>query len=155
MKTLKHYIIKNINEGFKIGKTKGKTYTCQPKDRDELKKIIKERLKNNKNADLNDIDVSKITDMSQLFLGLDPHNIDISDWNVSNVKDMGAMFYMCQKFNSDLSAWDVSQVESMHNMFCNCKKFDSDLSKWDVSNVDNMYNMFGGCNISLPSWYKS
>ena len=111
MKTIDTY----INEKLNLSK-----YTCKPKDRLELKKIIEERLKEDKDANLNDIDVSDITDMHNLFYQLDPHNIDISEWDVSNVKDMLGMFYDCENFNSDLSEWDVSNVKDMDFMFDGC-----------------------------------
>ena len=150
-------LITYINEGFKIGKTKAKSYyTFQPKDRDELKKIIKERLKEDKNADLNDIDVSNINNMSNLFFMLDPHNINVSGWDMSNVEDTNGMFYNCSSFNCDLSNWDVSKVIDMGYMFYECEKFDSDLSNWNTSNVVHMKGALRHC-ISLknkPSWYK-
>jgi len=153
MKTLNRYII----EGLKIGsKTKVNKYSCKPKTWTELKKIIEERLKNDKDADLNDIDVSDITDMSWLFYELDPHNIDISEWNVSKVTNMNDMFAYCVNFNSDLSKWDVSNVEDMDYMFYNCYEFNSDLSNWDISKVKYMNMIFSGCNSlkKLPKWYK-
>jgi len=155
MKTLNRYII----EGLKIGsktKVKNNIYSCKPKDRYELKNIIEKRLKKDKDANLNDIDVSDVTDMFNLFYKLDPHNIDISEWDVSNVINMSCMFDGCKNFNCDISNWDVSKVQDMYSMFFNCKEFNSDLSRWDVSNVINMTYMFNQC-ISLknkPSWYK-
>ena len=55
---------------------------------DQAKRIINRVGKNGKDADLNNIDTSEITDMEQLFVGLDPHNIDISEWNMENVKNI-------------------------------------------------------------------
>ena len=57
MKTL----INHINEALKIGKNLSKfsAYSCQPKTKEELMSIIKERMKiNGDDCDLNDIDVS-------------------------------------------------------------------------------------------------
>ena len=127
MKNLNNYISEKLNI-----KDIKRQYNYFPKTKDELRQILEERLKEDKNANLNDIDVSKITDMSYLFSDLDPHNIDISEWNVSNVTDMYKMFYDCNSFNSDLS-------------------------NWDVSNVTDMYNMFDGCSSlkHIPSWYKN
>jgi len=147
----------DIIEGLKIGsKTKVNKSFRNPKDWDELRDIIRERLEENKDANLNDIDVSDITDMGELFWGLGPHNIDISKWDVSNVKYMSRMFEGCTNFNSNISDWDVSNVVDMSWMFNDCKKFNCDLSKWDVSNVIDMFSTFYGCKSlkKLPKWYK-
>ena len=152
MNNLSTYII----EKLKINKDSNKYY-YHPKDKDELRSLIQELLKERgKDADLNDIDVSDITDMHELFRYLDPHNIDISKWDVFNVKDMSNMFYYCINFNSDISNWDVSNVTNMESMFYNCENFNSDLNKWDVSNVKDMHFMFGKCDSlkNKPSWYK-
>ena len=112
MKDLNNYIL----EKLKINKDSNK-YHYHPKDEDELRSLIQELLKERGNdTDLNDIDVSDIMDMSELFYGLDPHKIDISEWNVSNVKNMGYMFAY-SKFNQDISNWDVSNGTTMDNMF--------------------------------------
>ena len=132
-----------ITEALHLNKDSGKKYTCCPKDQDELRSIIKERLEKNKDADLNDIDVSEIDDMSNLFSDLDPHNIDISKWNVSNVKWMNAMFMGCKNFNCDISNWNVSNVEYMNFMFYGCYEFNCNLSEWDVSMVRKWNGIFG------------
>lgn len=112
----------------------------QPQTRSELKQLVVESVERNGTAcDLNFIDVSKITDMSNLFLE-SRFNGDISEWDVSNVKTMSGMFYD-SKFNGDISKWDVSNVKDMDSMF-SCSKFNGDISKWDVSNVKDMSFMF-------------
>ena len=157
MKTLIQHIqeaFKLGDDNFKIGDEKQK-YKYFPKDKNELRKIIEERLEKDKNADLNDIDVSNIIYMADLFLDLDPHNIDISKWNVSKVTSMHAMFNGCQNFNSDLSNWNVSKVKDMNYMFFYCKKFEGKgLEDWDVSAVTHMRFMFYKTKIkNLPTWY--
>ena len=154
MNNLSTYIIEKlkINKDIKV-----KEYNYHPKDKYELITLLKELLEERgKDADLNDIDVSNVTNMYGLFINLNPYNIDISDWDISNVKNMGYMFDNCKNFNSDLSKWNVSNVKNMPGMFYNCKTFNSDLSEWDVSNVKDMYFMFGKCNSlkNKPSWYK-
>ena len=94
-----------------------------PQTKKELREIIKKRIKDeSKEVDLNDIDVSNITDMSNLFSGLD-FNGDVSEWDVSNVTDMKVMFYKCKSFNQNISNWNVSNVTNMAFMFCNCQSF--------------------------------
>ena len=153
MKQIKTY----INERLHV--TSNSFYTCQPKNKYELHDIIIERIENEGNeCDLNDIDVSKITDMSHLFdADLDEifndFNGDISMWNVSNVEDMTCMFYSCKKFNCDISQWNVSNVKDMEWMFHGCEKFNGNkLYRWDVSNVTDMEEAFWNCP-TIPKWY--
>ena len=154
-----------------------------PQTKEELKSLIGKRIKKEGNeVNLNDIDVSAITDMSGLFeikdfngdiSNWDVSNVkdmscmfcdcirfnkDISKWNVSNVTNMGHMFYRCESFNQDLSCWDVSKVNNMKLMFMNCEDFNQDISNWDVSKVSNMVAMFWGCesfNQDLSKWNVS
>ena len=117
MKSLKNY----IQEKLIIKKNKYKYF---PKTKQELKAIIKKRIEKEGNeVDLNDIDVSKITDMSGLFRGSN-FDGDISNWDVSNVTNMNYMFYKCTNFNTDISDWDVSNVKFLYDIFlyCNIKE---------------------------------
>ena len=155
MKNLKSY----IQEAFRVNKDyKPDQYVC-PKDRNELIKILEERLEEDPDANLNDIDVSNITDMSLVFWNLDPHNIDISEWDVSKVETMYAMFNMCRHFNSDLSNWNMSNVENINAMFYGCEKFEGKgLEKWDMSSCKTTINTFRKCyklNIDLSTWNTS
>ena len=141
MKSLKSYIQE------KLIIKKSNQYKYFPQSKEELRAIIEKRIKDEGNeVDLNNIDVSKITDMSNLFEDLD-FNGDISIWDVSNVLNMSYMFYGCKVFNEDISSWDVSNVNYMNCMFLECESFNKDISSWDVSNVTNMNNMFERCPI--------
>ena len=131
----------------------------RPKTKDELRKLIKKELKRQgPDADLNFIDTSKITDMSELFEGLYVGNIKIDKWDVSNVTNMSNMFRYNPEFNADLSNWNVSKVTNMYAMFYKAKKFNSTLSKWDVSKVTVMRGMFNGAssfNGDISKWNVS
>jgi surface protein len=86
-------------------------------------------------------------------------NCDINDWDVSNVTNMQCTFENCKVFNQPLNNWDVSKVKHMENMFSGAYDFDQDLSKWPLSldvvtleyayNVNNCFEllMFDNCNI--------
>jgi surface protein len=108
-------------------------------------------------------DVSRITDMSNLFSDIPTFNEPISNWNVSNVTSMANMFYGCSYFNQDLSKWDVSHVTDMSRMFYQCNNFTglskisnkinntknqwSCISSWNTQNVTNMTSMLEGAVI--------
>ena len=149
MKSLTHYIQE------KLIIKKSNNYKYFPETKKELKDIIEQRIKQDGNeVDLNDIDVSNIIDMSELFEGTD-FNGNISKWDVSNVTNMHSMFSWCESFNQDISGWDVSNVKDMHGMFYGCESFNQDISNWDVSNVTDMCSMFDGCksfNQDISSW---
>ena len=129
MKQLNKYIVERLH----INKDTGNhyhNYNYQPKTCKELTELVKKLVNERGNdADLNDIDTSKITDMSEVF------------------------YY--SRFNGDISKWDVSNVETMESMFSN-SDFNGDISNWDVSNVKDMSCIFVDSPLqnNPPAWYK-
>jgi surface protein len=88
-------------------------------------------------------------------------NEDISKWNVSKVTNMSNMFKGLKSFNQDLSKWDVSEVEGMdktymNKMFEGCKILEeekTDLDKnlllktmnaWEKKRMDALNKPPGG-----------
>ena len=79
----------------------------KPKTKEELRKAIEEYCENDdqKYGNINDWDVSLITDMSNLFFccfencnkKIHHFNQPINNWNVSNVTNMNSMFYESNK----------------------------------------------------------
>ena len=155
MKNLKDIILEKltINKNTKIDK-----YHYHPKTKEELKKLIIDLMhEHGTEIDLNDIDISKVNDLSYLFCNskygtgndlpkynTNQFNGDISEWDVSHVTNMECMFFGSY-FNGDISNWDVSNVTNMTNMF-SFSEFtgkNGDISEWDVSNVKYMFGIFG------------
>ena len=129
-------------------------YNYFPKTKLELRRLIQDIIsRKGTNCNLNDIDVSEITDMSYLFADKDERCIpfgdivcefhgDISMWDVSNVANMNSMFWGARSFDCNISAWDVSNVRDMLGMFCQAYKFNQNISSWKVSSVVDMSYMF-------------
>ena len=147
-----------------------KTYTF--KSNKELKKAFKQWCENKneciqKYGHISHWDVSKITDMSNLFsyYYIDQYtylfaefNEDISRWDVSQVINMKCMFSESENFNQPLNDWDVSNVTNMDSMFMFAKCFNQPLNNWNVSNVTNMCRMFNNAktfNQPLNNWNVS
>ena len=76
-------------------------------------KTIWEKIKNEDFDDIENWDVSDVTDISELFYisneeygygnKLNSFNRDISKWNVENLTDMSGMFIEYNKFNQNIS----------------------------------------------------
>lgn len=125
--------------------------TYQPTSKESLLGLL-----SNPEIKLEEIDTSKITDMSYLFANSKRTDFSgIEKWNTSNVTDMDFLFGNCENFNQDISNWDVGKVTNMFCMFKGCECFNQDISKWNVSNVTDMSSMFSGCknfNQPLNDW---
>ena len=94
------------------------------------------------NQNLNEWNVSNVTNMYGMFAGAVNFTGNISSWNVSNVTNMNSMFYYAQNFNGNISNWIVANVTNMENMFDGATSFNQNISSWDVTNVTNMNRMF-------------
>ena len=154
IKYVKESLNSTINERGTIGTVE--ELNNHPKTKEELRDLIKTVFKRyGRSADLNFIDTSEITDMSELFRDLRPINIKIDKWDTSNVTNMSNMFTDSQDFDADISEWDVSKVTNMQFMFHSCSNFTCDISGWDVSKVTNMDSIFENCyryNVDLSGW---
>ncbi len=151
-----------INEKLKINsksKVEKQEYKYHPKDCNELIKIIKDRIEEEKdNIDFNDIDTSNILLMDGIFAYYSNlTKIDISNWDVSNVTSMMEMFIGCKSLESigDISDWKIDSLTDITGMFYGCDKLTNigDLNKWDASGITLKQNAFTKANENIiPKW---
>jgi len=135
---------------------------------------VKKHLYQTINQTIDKWDVSRVTNMSNLFEGMTAFDENLQNWDVSNVKTMHSMFKECKSFNNGDSialAWntknlvdmtlmfsecenltkpillDTSKVVSMERTFQGCKNFNNGGTAfyWNTENVTNMKMMFYGC----------
>jgi len=106
-------------------------------------------------GDINDWDVTRITNMDALFRNQNDCNPDISAWDVGNVKGFKFMFALTGLFNADISGWDVSSGNVFGGMFFGSESFNVDISGWNVSSgtaFNIMFNKAASFHQDLTSW---
>ena len=107
------------------------------------------------NSPLNHWDVSRVENMSGLFIGNEVFNQPLDKWDTSNVTNMRGMFHFAKAFNQPINNWNVSNVSDMTEMFRSAVSFNQSLSSWDVSNVLYMNLMFASAlsfHQDISSW---
>lgn len=93
------------------------------------------------------VDFTGAVSLRGLFAGLKKlqHVKNLEKLDTSQVTDMSNMFYGCIRLESlNLGGFDTSQVTDMSNMFYDCRRLQSlDLKNFNTGNVTNMRGMFG------------
>ena len=92
---------------------------------------------------INSISFSKVTNISNMFLGQRKlQKINLLSFG-HNVEDTSSMFERCSNLNT-VPNFDTSNVKYMDGMFCNCKNLTT-IPNFNTSNVINMSYMFQNC----------
>lgn len=90
-------------------------------------------------------------------IGTENNPINLNDIDVSNVTNMSMLFTGRTQFAYiDISEWNMSNVTVTHRMFAGCKLLMSigDISNWNIDNITIMKDMFKSCNVDIiPDWY--
>jgi surface protein len=87
-------------------------------------------------------DVPSITNNSLAFCFANATSSNfgnINNWDVSNVTNMDNMFYNASSFNQPLNNWNVSNVTNMDNMFDSASSFNQDIL-FNFTNVNTALN---------------
>ena len=105
----------------------------------------------NKIENLNNIDMSRVEDMSYMFAGCySLTNLDLSGINAPNVQDMSYMFSICLSLTDlNLSGFNAPNVKNVSYMFYSCGSETSNLKinfdNFNIANAENVTYMFYGC----------
>lgn len=157
-----------IYEKFKIRKSKI-ALNFFPETKDELISIISDKVdkckaSGNDTLDLSDIDISSITNMSNLFYNIanasnnsflknDIKTINVTGWDTSNVKEMEFMFRGVDGIIKIIGfeTWNTNNVTSFREFFCHCSELTSidGIENFKFNNCTDIAYMFAHCN-SLP-----
>jgi surface protein len=122
------------------------------------------KFNNGGSPSINNWNISKITNLFQVFSGCFRFNQPIGNWNTSNVTNMGEMFVGCALFNQDLGNWDISKVTNFNSTFTSCTQFNNggspNINNWIINAISNvsMAQMFQGCtnfNQPINNWNTS
>lgn len=87
-------------------------------------------------------DVSRVTDMSDLFRRWRTFNQPIGTWETAQVESMTNMFFGAHVFNAPIQAWDTRRVTDMSSMFEHALAFNQPIGNWDTRCVTDMTSMF-------------
>ena len=124
---------------------------------------------------IEDWDVSKVTDMSELFcasgcvtnndLGAASFDADLGKWDTGRVTTMESMFQGAAAFDANIGGWNTAKVTTMNAMFQDASAFNLGQTStpdsvaepwfWDISSVNSMSHMFAGAsafNQDLSEW---
>ena len=91
---------------------------------------------------LENLDTSKVVNMSGFFSGIRVPSLDVSSLDTSNVTNMSSMFSRSGVSSVNLNTLNTSNVTDMSYMFSNSNINTLDFSGLDTSNVTDMSYMF-------------
>ncbi len=109
-------------------------------------------------SNINDWNISAVTDIYYIFQGCSAFNQDIGNWNTTAVTDMSYMFLDASAFNQNIGNWDTSAVKVMRYMFGNASAFNQNIGNWNTAAVKDMFFMFGNAsafNQDISNWNTS
>lgn len=135
------YLFQSSNiDTLKMDNTK---FVISPSDSDSgMKSAFYELVVNNGSLDLNNWDVSKVTDLEDTFYKATIPNLNISNWDVSNVLNMHETFGYINTNELILNNWNTSKVTIAWNLFQYSTINKIDLSNWNLSHLKDGNNSY-------------
>ncbi|UQS82325.1 BspA family leucine-rich repeat surface protein [Bombilactobacillus folatiphilus] len=100
---------------------------------------------------LENLDTSKVTDMSEMFDGSTLTSLDLSSLDTSNVTDMLFMFQGCKNLqNVNVSSFNTANVADVTAMFMDCISLkELDLNNFNLSGLqEDPFAILDGCGLT-------
>lgn len=122
-----------------------------------LKKCFKD-LSHDGHIDLNWIDISNVTWLTNVFEGCLCTHIDVSSWDITNVNMLGHVFYKCPNLvEINMSGWGRHKSTYAAYMFGLCPNLRTIyMDNFDTSCINNFCFMFAGCKnlqyVNVSNW---
>jgi len=104
---------------------------------------------------INDWDISNVTDLSNMFEDVAGFNQSLDNWDVSDVTNMSFMFKGATSFNQPLDSWDVRKLENFDYMFRDAASFDQSLAAWKLESLGGAVFAFTGSGMSCENFSYS
>jgi len=107
---------------------------------------------------IGDWDVSRVTDMSNVFESKTTFNADLSGWDTSSVTTLQSTFHDAQAYNANISSWNTASVTTLENTFYGASAFNGDISRWNTSSNGWLHRTFRDAiafNANISSWDTS
>merc|ERR1712021_297266 len=103
------------------------------------------------NEPISDWDVSKVTDMSEVFKDCKNFNVDISGWETSQVTDFSYVFRGATTFNQPLVSWNTEKALYFNQMFRDATAFNQPLGSWNTGKARSFHWMFKDTSVTSVS----
>ena len=102
-------------------------------------------------ADLANLDVSNVYDMSNMFWNAAKlKEVDLTGWQTNSVHDFDSMFFGSGIENLNLSTWNVSNVTDFSYMFANTKNLNVlNISGWKLNKTVEFNGILGVSGLFL------
>ena len=102
-------------------------------------------------ADLANLDVSNVYDMSNMFWNAAKlEEVDLTGWQTNSVHDFDSMFFGSGIENLNLSTWNVSNVTNFSYMFANTKHLNVlNISGWKLNKTIEFNGILGVSGLFL------
>ena len=150
--SLSDFVCEWVSSGRNTKRQRTDRDEYKPTDKSDLiREIQKTVSEEGYNCDLSYIDVSDMTDLSDLFYYIPDFDGDISMWDTRNLVNARNMFFSSKYTgrNGDISDWDVKRLVYAGRMFYG-SKFDGDISRWELNslNVKQSPQFLANCPLS-------